>query len=69
VRKEDAERIPGINGIGVMMGVKHAVPALRANGDGVIVNILSIDGLRGVNGRSLYAASKWAVRGITNPIP
>lgn len=65
VRKEDAERVLGINVIGVMMGVKHAVPALRDNGGGVIVNISSIDGLRGVNGLSVYAASKWAVRGIT----
>jgi 3alpha(or 20beta)-hydroxysteroid dehydrogenase len=65
VRKEDAERVLGINVIGVMMGVKHAVPALRANGGGVIVNISSIDGMRGVSGLSVYAASKWAVRGIT----
>jgi 3alpha(or 20beta)-hydroxysteroid dehydrogenase len=65
VRKEDAERVLGINVIGVMMGVKHVVPALRANGGGVIVNISSIDGMRGMNGLSVYAASKWAVRGIT----
>ena len=63
--KEDAERVLGINVIGTMMGVKHAVPALKANGGGVIVNISSVDGLRGCNGLSAYTASKWAVRGIS----
>lgn len=63
--KADAERVLGINVIGTMMGVKHAVPALKANGRGVIVNISSVDGLRGCNGLTAYTASKWAVRGIT----
>lgn len=63
--KEDAERILGINVIGTMMGVKHAVPALRRNGGGVIVNISSVDGMRGCNGLSAYTASKWAVRGLS----
>lgn len=65
LRKEDAERVLGINLIGTMMGVKHAVPALKANGKGVIVNISSVDGMRGCNGLVAYTASKWAVRGIT----
>ena len=65
LRKEDAERVLGVNVIGTMMGVKHAVPALKANGGGVIVNISSVDGLRGCNGLTAYTASKWAVRGIT----
>ncbi|MGF7148178.1 3alpha(or 20beta)-hydroxysteroid dehydrogenase [Sphingomonas zeicaulis] len=65
LRKADVERVLGINLIGTMMGVKHAVPALKANGKGVIVNISSVDGLRGCNGLVAYTASKWAVRGIT----
>jgi len=65
LQKEDAERVLGINVIGTMMGVKHAVPALKANGRGVIVNISSVDGLRGCNGLIAYTASKWAVRGMT----
>jgi len=65
LRKEDAERVLAINVIGTMMGVKHAVPALKANGQGVIVNISSVDGLRGCNGLTAYTASKWAIRGIT----
>ncbi|AYJ87060.1 glucose 1-dehydrogenase [Sphingomonas paeninsulae] len=65
LRKEDAERVLGINVIGTMMGVKHAVPALKANGSGVIVNISSVDGMRGCNGLVAYTASKWAVRGMS----
>jgi 3alpha(or 20beta)-hydroxysteroid dehydrogenase len=68
LRKEDAERVLGINVIGTMMGVKHAVPALQANGRGVIVNISSVDGLRGCNGLIAYTASKWAVRGMTKAL-
>ena len=68
LRKEDAERVLGINVIGTMMGVKHAVPALEANGGGVIVNISSVDGLRGCNGLLAYTASKWAVRGMTKAL-
>lgn len=68
LRKEDAERVLGINVIGTMMGCKHAVPALKANGRGVIVNISSVDGLRGCNGLIAYTASKWAVRGMTKSL-
>ena len=68
LKKEDAERVLGINVIGTMMGVKHAVPALKANGRGVIVNISSVDGLRGCNGLIAYTASKWAVRGMTKSL-
>jgi 3alpha(or 20beta)-hydroxysteroid dehydrogenase len=63
--RADAERVLSINVLGVMMGVKHAVPALKASGKGAIINISSVDGLRGCNGLTAYTASKWAVRGIT----
>ena len=68
LRKEDAERVLGINVIGAMLGIKHVVPAIKANGGGVIVNISSIDGLRGCNGLTVYTASKWALRGMTKSL-
>ena len=68
LEKQAAQRVLDINVIGALMGVKHSVPALRANGGGVIVNISSIDGLVGFNGRIAYTASKWAVRGITKAL-
>jgi 3alpha(or 20beta)-hydroxysteroid dehydrogenase len=65
MQRADAERVLSINVLGVMMGVKHAVPALKASGKGAIINISSVDGLRGCNGLTAYSASKWAVRGLT----
>ncbi len=68
LKKEDAERVLGINVIGALMGAKHAIPALEASGRGVIVNISSVDGLRGCNGLIAYTASKWAVRGLSKAL-
>lgn len=59
VSAEDIERVLGINVKGTMLGVKHCAPALIASGKDAIVNISSVDGLRGCNGLSVYTASKW----------
>lgn len=62
----DATRmLLGVNLLGPMMGAKHVVPTMKAAGKGVIVNVSSVDGLRGVNGLSAYTASKWGLRGLT----
>lgn len=68
LRMTDAQRVLSVNVLGMLMGVKHATPALVASGRGVIVNISSTDGLRGGNGRIAYTASKWAVRGLTKAL-
>ncbi|EGD54591.1 SDR family NAD(P)-dependent oxidoreductase [Gordonia neofelifaecis] len=54
-----------VNLVGTILGVKTVAPAMTAAGRGSIINISSVDGLRGVNGLSSYVASKWAVRGVT----
>lgn len=64
----DAGAILGVNVVGPMLGAKHVAPLMRAKGKGVIVNISSVDGLRGCNGLTLYTASKWAVRGLTKSL-
>ncbi|MDR7059281.1 MULTISPECIES: glucose 1-dehydrogenase [unclassified Sphingopyxis] len=65
---EDIERVLAINVMGTMLGAKYAARAMTGAGRGVIVNISSVDGLRGCNGLSAYTASKWAVRGLSKSL-
>ncbi|MGO4201729.1 glucose 1-dehydrogenase [Rhodococcus sp. TAF43] len=62
------ERLLDINVLGNLLGAKTVVPTMKRAGRGVIVNISSVDGLRGVNGLAAYTASKWAVRGLTKAL-
>ena len=61
----DFERVVAVNQTGTFLGIKSVVEPMKAAGRGSIVNLSSIDGLRGRNGLVAYSASKWAVRGIT----
>ena len=54
-----------VNQIGTFLGMRTVVPALTESGGGSIVNVGSIEGLRGSNGLVSYASSKWAIRGLT----
>lgn len=63
--RSDLQRVLDINVVGMILGVQAATPKMRENGKGVVVNISSVDGLKGCNGLVAYTASKWAVRGIT----
>ena len=65
---EDIERVLAINVMGTMLGAKYAARAMTEASRGVIVNISSVDGLRGCNGLSAYTASKWAVRGLSKSL-
>ena len=47
---------------------KHAIPLLKNKGDGSIINLSSTAGLFGFPLRSPYAASKWAIIGITKTL-
>ena len=64
----DADKILGVNTVGPMLGAKHVAPIMKTAGKGSIVNISSVDGLRGCNGLTLYTASKWALRGLTKSL-
>ncbi len=59
------DRIMHINVLGVLMGMKHQIPALKRRGGGAIVNLASIAGLLGFPGAAVYVASKHAVLGVT----
>jgi 3alpha(or 20beta)-hydroxysteroid dehydrogenase len=59
------ERVVAVNQTGPFLGIKAVMEPMKRAGAGSIVNVSSIDGLRAQNGIVAYAASKWALRGIT----
>lgn len=62
---EDYERVLKVNLVGEFLGIKAVAPGMIARGKGSIVNISSVDGMKGANGLAAYASSKWGVRGLT----
>ncbi len=62
---EDFLRVVRVNQLGAFLGIRSVSDAMKAAGGGSIVNVSSVDGLRGQNGVVAYASTKWAVRGIT----
>ncbi|PKU22422.1 SDR family NAD(P)-dependent oxidoreductase [Telmatospirillum siberiense] len=53
------------NVLGVLLSMKAVLPIMKAQGSGRIINIGGTYGHKGVAGFSLYAAAKWALRGLT----
>lgn len=64
------QRVCAINQTAVFLGTKHVIPAMIRAGGGSIVNISSISGIVAIYGTPnvAYAASKFAVRGITKQV-
>ena len=54
-----------VNQLGVFLGMQAVIEPMKTAGGGSIVNISSVSGLRNIPGQFAYAASKWAVRGMT----
>jgi 3alpha(or 20beta)-hydroxysteroid dehydrogenase len=54
-----------VNQLGVFLGMQAVIAPMQPAGGGSIVNIASVSGLRNIPGQFAYAASKWAVRGMT----
>lgn len=65
---DDWNRTIDVNLNGMFYVTKLAVPLLKKNKSGSIVNLSSTAGLMGVPNRSPYAASKWAVVGLTKTL-
>jgi len=62
---DDYRRVLEVNLVGEFLGIKAVAPGMIARGRGAIVNISSVDGMKGANGLAAYASSKWGVRGLT----
>ena len=65
---ESYQRTIAVNQIGPFLGMKAAIPAMRRAGGGSIVNVGSVAGLYGIPNLVAYAASKWALRGMTKSV-
>ena len=60
------DRLMSVNARGVFLGIKFAIPVMRAQGGGSIVNISSLSGIIGQRNVHVgYSASKGAVRTLT----
>jgi NAD(P)-dependent dehydrogenase (short-subunit alcohol dehydrogenase family) len=62
------DRIIAVNLKGVVLGCKHAIPAMLARGGGSIVNTASIEAFMGRGVRPVYGASKAGVVLLTKAV-
>ena len=58
----DWHRVHAVNLDGTFLGCRYAIAAMRAKGEGSIINISSRSGLVGIPGAAAYASSKAAIR-------
>ena len=58
------QKVIDVNLTGTFLGMQAVVASMKAAGSGSIINVSSIEGLRGAPMVHPYVASKWAVRGL-----
>ncbi len=66
--EETFEQVMNVNVKGVLLSMKHEIPALLKTGGGAIVNTASVAGLIGFPTMPIYVASKHAVIGLTKSV-
>ena len=62
---ESWNEVVAVNQTGVFLGMRAVAPQMKEQRSGSIVNISSVGGLSGASACFTYAATKWAVRGMT----
>jgi 3-oxoacyl-[acyl-carrier protein] reductase len=65
IKLEDFNRVFATNVAGAMLMAREAAKLFKAQNSGAIVNIASTAGIKGYEGGTVYAASKFALRGMT----
>jgi NADP-dependent 3-hydroxy acid dehydrogenase YdfG len=65
---EDYERLMRVNFLGTVYACRAAVPVMRRQGSGVIINVSSIVGHRAMPGGGAYAATKAAQISLTEAL-
>jgi NAD(P)-dependent dehydrogenase (short-subunit alcohol dehydrogenase family) len=63
--EEEWDRVMGINLKSVFLGSKFAIPHMRRQGGGCIINMASSNGIRPFANRDAYSASKGAIISLT----
>ena len=63
-----AHRVFEVNFFGTFYGSREAMKVMKTQKHGIIVNIISVSSLTGRALSSIYASSKWAVRGFTESL-
>ncbi len=63
--EEDWNRLMAVNVNGVFLGCKYAIPVMKRQGGGAIVNTASTVSSIGIRDRAAYCASKGAVAALT----
>lgn len=64
-KSDDFRNLLDINLMGPYLGMKTVMPIMKKNRKGSIINVSSVDGLRGSCNMGAYNASKWGLRGYT----
>ena len=59
------QKVLDVNLTGAMRGIQAVIEPMIAAGGGSIINISSIEGMRGATWAHSYVASKWGLRGLT----
>ena len=65
IATDRARQLLDVNLLGPFHGMRAVVEPMRRRGGGSIVNVSSVAGFHGENGVSVYAATKWGLRGLT----
>ncbi|HUT52603.1 MAG TPA: SDR family NAD(P)-dependent oxidoreductase [bacterium] len=65
VRDEDVERVLSVNLVGALRVTRAAAPHLKKSGRGRIINMSSVEGIRGSGLVPVYSSSKAGLLGLT----
>ena len=64
----ELQNLLDVNLFSQFYGMQKVLPSMKKAGGGSIINISSLEGLRGTAGNSIYNASKFAVTGLTKAV-